>query len=192
MGAGEEIMATEAIEEQTRANRKVRTGVVTSDKMDKTITVAVINRKSLESILNYIETGKQEGRLVAGGGRAPGDGYFVEPTVIADVKPGARIEQEEIFGPVLAVVPARDFDHALELDPKNAEARHGRGLLREKLGDPGGGIEDLLRAAELEPGAATHWFNLGTVRRNNATVRRSRARVRSTLCCRARRRTSDA
>lgn len=75
----------------------------------------VINERSMKSILKYIETGKQEGRLLAGGGRAEGDGYFVQPTVIADVSPKARIFQEEIFGPVLAVTKARDFDHALEL-----------------------------------------------------------------------------
>jgi 1-pyrroline-5-carboxylate dehydrogenase len=75
----------------------------------------VINQASMKKILDYIEVGKKEGRLIAGGGRAAGEGYFVEPTVIADVAPGARIEQEEIFGPVLAVIRARDFDHALEI-----------------------------------------------------------------------------
>jgi len=52
---------------------------------------------------------------VVGGERAPGDGYFVQATVIADVDPQARIAQEEIFGPVLAVIKAKDFDHALEI-----------------------------------------------------------------------------
>ena len=75
----------------------------------------VINEGARRSILRYIEIGKQEGRLVTGGGPAPGAGYFVQPTVIADVLPGARIFQKEIFGPVLAVARARDFDHALEL-----------------------------------------------------------------------------
>ncbi|MBI3405547.1 MAG: L-glutamate gamma-semialdehyde dehydrogenase [Acidobacteria bacterium] len=75
----------------------------------------VISKSAMKTILEYIEVGKKEGRLVAGGGPAGGDGYFIQPTVIADIKPGARIEQEEIFGPVLAVVPARDFDHALEI-----------------------------------------------------------------------------
>ena len=75
----------------------------------------VINEGAMKSILDYVEVGKKEGRLIAGGGRAPGDGYFVEPTVIADVDSKARIFQEEIFGPVLAVAKARDFDHALEL-----------------------------------------------------------------------------
>lgn len=75
----------------------------------------VISARARDSILNYIETGKKEGRLVAGGGAAEGEGYFVQPTVIADVDSKARIFQEEIFGPVLAVTKARDFDHALQL-----------------------------------------------------------------------------
>ncbi|HEX5228788.1 MAG TPA: L-glutamate gamma-semialdehyde dehydrogenase [Bryobacteraceae bacterium] len=75
----------------------------------------VINEGAMKSILEYVEIGKGEGRLVAGGARAAGDGYFVQPTVIADVDSKARIFQEEIFGPVLAVAQARDFDHALEL-----------------------------------------------------------------------------
>jgi len=75
----------------------------------------VINERALNSILNYIDTGRQEGKLVAGGSRLDGEGYFVQPTVIADVDHKARIFQEEIFGPVLAVTRARDFEHALEL-----------------------------------------------------------------------------
>ena len=75
----------------------------------------VVNERALNSILGYIETGRKEGKIVAGGARAAGDGYFVQPTVIADVDHKARIFQEEIFGPVLAVTRARDFEHALEL-----------------------------------------------------------------------------
>jgi 1-pyrroline-5-carboxylate dehydrogenase len=75
----------------------------------------VISRRAKESILDYIETGKKEGRLITGGEAAEGEGYFIKPTVIADVDSKARIFQEEIFGPVLAVTKARDFDHALEL-----------------------------------------------------------------------------
>ena len=75
----------------------------------------VINGSSRKTILGYIEAGKSEGRLIAGGKAAPGEGFFIEPTVIADVGSRARIFQEEIFGPVLAVTKARDFDHALEL-----------------------------------------------------------------------------
>jgi 1-pyrroline-5-carboxylate dehydrogenase len=75
----------------------------------------VINKNSMKSILDYIEVGKKEGRLVAGGGPAGGDGYFIQPTVIADLSPKSRIAQEEIFGPVLGVIPAKNFDHALEI-----------------------------------------------------------------------------
>jgi 1-pyrroline-5-carboxylate dehydrogenase len=75
----------------------------------------VINQNAQRTILGYIETGKKEGRLIAGGGAGNGDGYFVQPTVIADVPSSGRLFQEEIFGPVLAVTKARDFDHALEL-----------------------------------------------------------------------------
>jgi 1-pyrroline-5-carboxylate dehydrogenase len=77
----------------------------------------VVNRSAMDTILSYIEIGKSEGRLLTGGhavATAEG-GYYVEPTVIADVAPTARISQEEIFGPVLAVIRASDFDHALEI-----------------------------------------------------------------------------
>ncbi len=77
----------------------------------------VINRSAQEKILNYIEKGlKEGGRLVTGGEKDhKGDGYFVRPTVIADVDPKSTIAQEEIFGPVLAIIKAKNFDHALEI-----------------------------------------------------------------------------
>ena len=75
----------------------------------------VINEAAREKILGYVELGKKEGKLVLGGKRAGGDGYFIEPTILVDVHPQARIAQEEIFGPVLTVLKARDFDHALEI-----------------------------------------------------------------------------
>ncbi len=75
----------------------------------------VINQTAKKSILQYIEVGKKEGRLVTGGGEFPGPGHFIQPTVIADVPPKARLAQEEIFGPVLAVIKAKDFNEALEI-----------------------------------------------------------------------------
>jgi 1-pyrroline-5-carboxylate dehydrogenase len=81
----------------------------------KTYMGPVVNAGALKSISEYIEVGKREGRLVAGGKRIGDDGFFLEPTVIADVDPHARISQEEIFGPVLAIIKARDFDHALTI-----------------------------------------------------------------------------
>ena len=77
----------------------------------------VVNEGSMKSILGYIEAGKKEGRLVCGGGRATdaGPGYYIQPTVIADVAPDAKISQEEIFGPVLAVIKSRGFEDALAI-----------------------------------------------------------------------------
>jgi 1-pyrroline-5-carboxylate dehydrogenase len=75
----------------------------------------VVNEGAMNSVLSYMEIGKTEGRVVTGGKRAPGDGYYLEPTVIADVAPDARLSQEEIFGPLLAVIKARDYDEALEI-----------------------------------------------------------------------------
>jgi 1-pyrroline-5-carboxylate dehydrogenase len=77
----------------------------------------VINKAAMDSILNYIEIGKKEGRLVAGGKavvNADG-GFFIEPTVIADIAPDAVIAQEEIFGPVLAVIKVNGFEEALKV-----------------------------------------------------------------------------
>jgi len=74
----------------------------------------VISERARKKILDYIEIGKREGRLIAGG-PVPGEGYLVAPTVFADVAPDARIAQEEIFGPVLAVIRCRDFDHGLAI-----------------------------------------------------------------------------
>jgi 1-pyrroline-5-carboxylate dehydrogenase len=75
----------------------------------------VINQSAMTSILGYIETGKNEGRVLTGGKSAGGDGYFIEPTVVADISPKARIFREEIFGPVLAVTKAKNFEEALAM-----------------------------------------------------------------------------
>jgi len=75
----------------------------------------VINQASEEKIFSYIEIGKKEGRLVTGGEKLPGNGYFIKPTIFADIQPGARLDQEEIFGPVLAVIKAKTFDEAINI-----------------------------------------------------------------------------
>ncbi|MGC9991878.1 MAG: L-glutamate gamma-semialdehyde dehydrogenase [Candidatus Cybelea sp.] len=75
----------------------------------------VINEGALRSIMGYIQKGQAEGRLITGGERVGSSGYYVAPTVIADVAPDATIAQEEIFGPVLAVIKAKDFDDAMAI-----------------------------------------------------------------------------
>jgi 1-pyrroline-5-carboxylate dehydrogenase len=77
----------------------------------------VVSAGAMKTITEYIALGKKEGRLIAGGEaiETPEGGYFLQPTVIADVAPDARISQEEIFGPVLALIKARDYDDALAI-----------------------------------------------------------------------------
>lgn len=75
----------------------------------------VINSSAEEKILNYIEYGKKENKLLTGGEKAPGNGYFIQPTIFTEVKPDDKLAQEEIFGPVLSVIKAKDFDKAIEI-----------------------------------------------------------------------------
>ncbi|HEY3364270.1 MAG TPA: L-glutamate gamma-semialdehyde dehydrogenase [Symbiobacteriaceae bacterium] len=79
----------------------------------------VADKSAYESVLGYIEIGRKEGRVLTGGGPSPiaadTGGYFIEPTVIADVDPHARIGQEEIFGPVLAIHKAESFEDAIRI-----------------------------------------------------------------------------
>jgi 1-pyrroline-5-carboxylate dehydrogenase len=73
----------------------------------------VVSQRAYKKILEYIEIGKKEGRLVAGGEKVGNEGYYIAPTVFADIAPGSTLEQEEIFGPVLALVPVENFDKAI-------------------------------------------------------------------------------
>jgi 1-pyrroline-5-carboxylate dehydrogenase len=77
----------------------------------------VINTTAYKRVLDYIAIGKGEGRLLTGGKAIENGtgGYYVEPTIFADVAANARIAQEEIFGPVLAVTKSNSFDEALEI-----------------------------------------------------------------------------
>ena len=72
-------------------------------------------QEQLDKTLEYVEIGKKEGRVVTGGHRVGDTGYFVAPTIVADVAPDSRMAQEEIFGPVLSFLRARDWKHALEI-----------------------------------------------------------------------------
>lgn len=76
----------------------------------------VVNEKAQSNILNYIQKGIDEGgRLAYGGHKLGENGFYIQPTIIADVQPNATISQEEIFGPVLAVIKARDFEDGLRI-----------------------------------------------------------------------------
>jgi 1-pyrroline-5-carboxylate dehydrogenase len=91
--------------------------IKTGDPVENIYTGPVISERSYKKILGYIDIGKTEGRLLNGGHaiESPQGGYYIAPTVIADVAPTARIAQEEIFGPVLAVIKSDSFDEALAI-----------------------------------------------------------------------------
>lgn len=78
----------------------------------------VVSEEQLDRVMGYIDAGKKEGATVATGGeRADGelsDGYFIKPTIFTDVKPDMKIYQEEIFGPVLTVIPVDSAEDAIE------------------------------------------------------------------------------
>ncbi len=77
----------------------------------------VADKNAMKTIMDYIEIGTQEGKLLIGGKakETPEGGYFIEPTIFGDVAPDARIAQEEIFGPVLAMIRAKDYDDAINI-----------------------------------------------------------------------------
>lgn len=102
----------EVLQKVVEHTKKLKIGVPT-DK--STYMGAVIDQKAFNKISEYIEIGKKEGKLMVGGTADNSKGYFIEPTVFADIKPDARLSQEEIFGPVLAFIKAEDFEDALEI-----------------------------------------------------------------------------
>jgi 1-pyrroline-5-carboxylate dehydrogenase len=75
----------------------------------------VINNSAERGIMEYINIGKQEGKLLTGGYKTSEEGYYLSPTVIIDIDPMARISQEEIFGPVLAVIKSQNFEDSIKI-----------------------------------------------------------------------------
>jgi 1-pyrroline-5-carboxylate dehydrogenase len=101
------------MEKIVKLTEQIKVGMPTEGETEMT---AVINQKSFDKATSMIQKGIEEGGKVLTGGKGDNaDGFYVEPTIIDDVAPGASVEQEEIFAPVLAVIKAKDFDHALEI-----------------------------------------------------------------------------
>ncbi|KGP72331.1 L-glutamate gamma-semialdehyde dehydrogenase [Pontibacillus yanchengensis] len=75
----------------------------------------VVDQAAYDKIMGYMEVGKEEGRLVVGGTGDDSKGFFIQPTVFADLDPKSRMQQEEIFGPVVCFTKAKDFDEAIEI-----------------------------------------------------------------------------
>ncbi|SMX76405.1 aldehyde dehydrogenase [Brevibacterium linens] len=110
----EESIYDEFVERYAAQAKRVKVGLPSDP---DTEVAALVHPEHHEKVMSYVEIGKSEARLVAGGGRPEGfeTGNFVQPTVFADVKPDARIFQEEIFGPVVAITPFSSDEEALEL-----------------------------------------------------------------------------
>jgi aldehyde dehydrogenase (NAD+) len=120
--AGSRLLVQASIHDQflDRLVAFARTARIGNPMSPETQVGPVTNKPQLEKILKYIEVAKGEGaRAVLGGGRPPasecGDGWFVEPTIFAGVHNRMRIAQEEVFGPVLAVIPFTDEDEAIAI-----------------------------------------------------------------------------
>ena len=115
--AGSRAIAVDAVydrllERVVERARQLRVG----DPTDPEVQVGpVVDSAAERKIRGYIDIGRAEGRVVLGGGKPQLDGYFVQPTIVADVGSSARIAREEIFGPVLAFIRARDFNDALAI-----------------------------------------------------------------------------
>jgi aldehyde dehydrogenase (NAD+) len=94
---------------------KASAGMTVGDPFDpETKMGPLVSREQFERVVNYVEVGRREGARLAAGGEAPtSKGYFVKPTVFADVDNKMRIAREEIFGPVAAVIPFKDEDDAV-------------------------------------------------------------------------------
>lgn len=86
------------------------------DPVEQSVEVGpLVDEIAQQKFLSYVEIGKREGKLLLGGGKPFEEGYFVEPTIFAEVSPQARIAQEEVFGPFLAFIRAENFDEALQI-----------------------------------------------------------------------------
>jgi aldehyde dehydrogenase (NAD+) len=114
--AGSRLFLEERIHDEfmSKLTERVK-GLKVGDPMDKTTRMGpVVSKQQMETVLGYIDAGKREGaRLVAGGSRVGSKGYFIEPTIFDGVSNRMKIAREEIFGPVLSVIPFKSVEDGL-------------------------------------------------------------------------------
>jgi betaine-aldehyde dehydrogenase len=134
--AGTRIVPQRAIyDEVVERLGQAADGVTLGDPFDEGASMgALINRKQFERVMGYIDVGRQEGaRVVSGGERGLDTGYYVRPTIFADANNDMRIAQEEIFGPVLTVVPFDSIDEAVEIANDSAYGLSGAVFTRDPV-----------------------------------------------------------
>lgn len=109
----DEKVHEELVEKVVALTQKLKMGQPTEGDTNLS---AVINQRSFDKTLGYIEKSIEEGgELLTGGKGDDSTGFYIEPTIVDNVAPGSTLEQEEVFAPVLAIIKARDFDHAIEI-----------------------------------------------------------------------------
>jgi aldehyde dehydrogenase (NAD+) len=114
--AGSRVFVEETIYEQfvEKSVARARKRVVGDPFDPRTEQGPQVDRAQFDRVMSYIESGQSEGATLACGGKRLGDrGYFIEPTVFADVQDGMKIAREEIFGPVMSVIPFKNLDEVI-------------------------------------------------------------------------------
>jgi 1-pyrroline-5-carboxylate dehydrogenase len=110
------ILVGRAYDEVSRRVAERAKAIRVGDPTDPDVQMGPLTgRDQYEKTLSYVDVAKGEGKIVAGGEKVGSKGFFVAPTVVADVAPSARLAQEEVFGPVLALIRAKDWDEAIEV-----------------------------------------------------------------------------
>lgn len=110
------IIVEDVYDEMVEKIKTLTSEIVLGDPQHSKNTMGPVNDKAaFNKITSYFDVGNKEGRLLVGGKADDSTGYFIEPTVYVDVDPNARLMQEEIFGPILAVCKVKDFDQAIEV-----------------------------------------------------------------------------
>ncbi len=102
----------ELLDRVTKLTKEVTVGNAAEDNV---YMGPVVDKAAYDKIMSYMDVGKKEGRLVTGGTGDDSKGYFIQPTIFADLAPDSRMQQEEIFGPVVCFTKAKNFDEAIEI-----------------------------------------------------------------------------
>jgi aldehyde dehydrogenase (NAD+) len=115
--AGSRLFVEQKVHDQfvEKMVKKVKKTKVGDPFDDQTTQGPQVSQEQFDRVMSYIDAGKQGGaKMLTGGGRVGKLGYFIEPTVFCDVKDSDKIAQEEIFGPVMSIIPFKDIDEVIE------------------------------------------------------------------------------
>ncbi|MBM7646947.1 1-pyrroline-5-carboxylate dehydrogenase [Scopulibacillus daqui] len=109
------VIHEDVYDEVLKRSAEIAEGLTVGDPKDGNYMGPVIDKAAFDKISSYIDIAKQEGKIVFGGEVDESKGFYIQPTIVADLSPEARLMKEEIFGPVVAFCKVKDFDEALEV-----------------------------------------------------------------------------